>query len=479
MDLAAAALDYARRGRRILPLEPRAKTPYPGSGGVHDATNDVERVARWWREKPESNIGLATGEPNGFVVVDIDPRNGGSAETLRLPSTLTVSTGSGTHFYLGFRPNLRSAILRPGVDLKSTGGYVVAPPSIHPSGAVYSVMRRLGIAEFPAHLVNGHETTRVASSGVVVGDKIPLGMRNSVLASLGGSMRAKGCTPPTILLALLAENVARCDPPLQDSEVGGIARSVSRYDTARSLELTLASTVQPEEIKWIWQGRIPRGKVTVLDGDPGLGKSTVATAVVAAITGGGTLPGNGSTAVRGNAIMASAEDGYADTIVPRLKAAGADLSKVHFLDGLDLSKWQHTTSLQKAIQERQAAFVVIDPLMAFLGYTDSYRDQAIREVLRRLAEVSEETGVAVLLIRHLNKMTDANILYRGGGSIGITAAARSVMLLAMHPDDAETRLLATIKLNLGRRPPSLRFRLEGDPPRVAWQGESNLNVEDL
>ena len=222
----------------------------------------------------------------------------------------------------------------------------------------------------------------------------------------------------------------------------------------------LLSTVSPEKVEWFWQGRIPRGKLTVVDGDPGTGKSTLTLDLTARASRGMAMPtGNGEREPVGVVIL-SGEDGLADTIVPRLLAAGADLDRILALtevpilsgggsrppvlpDDLDL--------IRQAIGRVQASLVVIDPLMAFLtSDTNSHRDQDIRRVLFQVAALAEETGVAVVVVRHLNKSNTGPALYRGGGSIGIIGAARSGLLVAVDPDDEERRVLPLPRATLDR-----------------------------
>ncbi len=257
----------------------------------------------------------------------------------------------------------------------------------------------------------------------------------------------------------------------------------------------LMSEVQPEQISWLWPGYIPLGKLAVLDGDPGLGKSTLALNVAARISKGHAMPDGSGGGEPGGVVILSAEDGLGDTIRPRLEAAGADLSRIVALDSCPDSEGtdEHPPVLpddlewiKKSIERVNARLVIVDPLMAFLsGNTNSHRDQDIRRVLARMAALAEETGVAIVVIRHLNKMAGGNPLYRGGGSIGIIGAARSGLLVARDPEqeqDGERRVLASTKSNLGPKPESLSFHLEqaeNDASRVVWDGASTHDANAL
>lgn len=252
------------------------------------------------------------------------------------------------------------------------------------------------------------------------------------------------------------------------------------------------SEVEPEQVLWLWDRRLPLGKLTVLDGDPGLGKSTVAFDLAARLTRGRAMPDGTGGGKAAGVVVLSAEDGLTDTIVPRLIAAGADRSRVLALQACPDSdgKGEHPPALpddieyvRAAIVRAEARLVIIDPLMAYLsGDTNSHRDQDIRRVLFQVATMAEDTGAAVIAVRHLNKSGGGQAIYRGGGSIGIIGAARSGLLVACDPDDENRRVLAPIKNNLCKPPESLSFHLEADPAgaaRVVWDGTSTHSASAL
>ncbi len=245
----------------------------------------------------------------------------------------------------------------------------------------------------------------------------------------------------------------------------------------------LASEVKPERVEWLWDARIPLGKITVLDGDPGLGKSVLTLDLAARITTESRMP-DGTPGIDGGAVVLNAEDGMADTIVPRLIAMGAKLERVRILKTLPCAEGGRQpeipgdiAAIETAAKSVDAKLVIVDPLMAFLaGTTNSFRDQDVRRALAPLAEMAERTRAAVLVVRHLNKNPEGNALYRGGGSIGIIGAARSGLLVARDPDDetGESRILAATKANLAVCPASLRYSIQphGVSIRLQWGGES-------
>lgn len=259
----------------------------------------------------------------------------------------------------------------------------------------------------------------------------------------------------------------------------------------------ILADVEPERVRWLWAGRIPLGKLTVLDGDPGLGKSLLCADIAARVSTGAAMP-DGTPGVAGGAgvVLLSAEDGLADTIRPRLEAAGADLTRVLHLTAVpyeapdtgqlheaDVILPRDLPKVEAAVVHMEAALVVIDPIMAYLdGDVNAHRDQDVRGALRQFAALAERTGAAIVVVRHLNKLAGGNPLYRGGGSIGIIGAARSGLLVARHPDDEHLRVVASTKNNLARPLPALTFTVadtSDEVPHVLWGDTSNLTAHDL
>lgn len=255
--------------------------------------------------------------------------------------------------------------------------------------------------------------------------------------------------------------------------------------------------VEPETVRWLWPGRIPLGKLTMLDGDPDTGKSTVALDLAARLSVGAPMPDGAAPEIdapRGTVIL-TAEDGLADTVRPRLDAAGGDPDRVacrvtvpvEDAAGVDrLPTVEDAGAIRRDVDAMEAALVVVDPLSAFMPPdADTHRDADVRRALGALADLAERLDVAVLAIRHLNKSGGSHPLYRGGGSIAFIAAARAGLLAARDPADPDgpRRVLAPTKANLARRPPALAYRLETAPdddhPRVAWEGETDHAAADL
>ncbi len=230
------------------------------------------------------------------------------------------------------------------------------------------------------------------------------------------------------------------------------------------------SDVEPDELAWLWPCRIPRGRLTVLAGDPGVGKSFLSLDIAARVTRGDGWPdGSPGDGTPGTVVLLQAEDGLADTVRPRLDALGADPSRVVAIrgvvtapDGLprqvDLSR--DVAALRQTLDgEPDVRLVVIDPLSAYLGDTDSHKDAAVRGVLAPLAALAEAHGAAVLALMHLNKRAGASALHRAMGSVGFTAAARAGWVVVPDRQDADRRVLAVLKMNLAPKVKGLAFRL--------------------
>jgi putative DNA primase/helicase len=271
----------------------------------------------------------------------------------------------------------------------------------------------------------------------------------------------------------------------------GIGEGDSANNGHRPFTAIRMADVAAEQVSWLWPGRIPLGKLVVLDGDPGVGKSTLALTFGAVVSTAGRWPDGTQCRYPGDVILLSAEDGLADTIRPRLDAADADVSRVYAVQGVPIDDegslrpptLDDIAQLRDLIKATDARLVIIDVLMAYLPInTDSHRDQDVRKVLARLTSLAEATGCTVLLLRHLNK-GKGDALYRGGGSIGIVGAARVGLLAATDPDDSDLRVLAPLKNNLAAAPPSLTYRLVPhdlfDVARVQWVGESSHSAGDL
>ena len=273
--------------------------------------------------------------------------------------------------------------------------------------------------------------------------------------------------------------------------------------TAAVSELAVSvnlSTIDPGRPQWLWEDRIAYGAINLWDGDPGATKSTGTLDIAARVTNGAPMPLDGPGIARpvGDVVLLSAEDSPSDTIVPRLLAAGANRERVHLMTGANHRDSEgHLTcgpvelprdvgALTELVVNTKARLVVIDVLVAYLGMTNTWRDGDVRAALTPLAAMAEATGVAVLAVRHLSKGSlGGPALYRGGGSIGITGAARVVLMAGRDPTDSEgqRRVLAVAKNNLAPIPRSITYEVVGDPmwhaSRIKWGRTCDVAADDL
>lgn len=239
------------------------------------------------------------------------------------------------------------------------------------------------------------------------------------------------------------------------------------------------SDVELKDVSFLWRPYIPFGKLTILHGDPGQGKTYLAMQLCAACTNRVLLP-NMEEQKPFNVIFQTAEDGLGDTIKPRLIEAGADLDRVLVIreepgNMLTLSD----DRIEKAIIQNKAKMFIVDPVQAFIGdRIDMNRANEVRPIFRHLADVAERTDCAIIPIGHLNKKEGSQSTYRGLGSIDITASARSVLLVGCTKNDPDLRVVVHDKSSLAPAGSSLGFIL-GDDEGFRWIGEYDITANEL
>ena len=256
-----------------------------------------------------------------------------------------------------------------------------------------------------------------------------------------------------------------------------------------NLKLINMEQVEVEKIDWLLYPFIPFGKVTIVQGDPGEGKTTMVLQIIAKLTKGeAVLPsGSDEPALEGktmalepvNVIYQTAEDGLGDTIKPRLLSAGADCSRVMVIDDNDQALTMMDARLEEAIIKTKARLVVLDPIQGFLGAAvDMHRANEIRPLMKRIAVLAEKYHCAIILIGHMNKNSNGKSSYRGLGSIDFQAAARSVLIVGRIKDEPEIRVVCHVKSSLAPEGKSIAFRLDKDTG-FEWIGEYDISADDL
>ena len=489
----ASALRAAGRDWPILPLYgvengkcacPNPYCDHPGkhpltAHGIKDATTDLGTIRRWWRKNPGANIGITTGRKSGLVVFDIDTTHGGleSLEKLKrengpLPDCPRVRTGSGgQHLYFrhpGGRVKSRVGIL-PGIDIRADGAYVVGVGSGHKSLKPYRWLHNMTPDKVPLPTLPEAFLKLIESGSPLKPEtelRIPVGQRNAVLASLAGSMRHRGMTQEGVEAALLQENRLRCDPPLSEAEVIGIARSISRYPVSqvellsafskndeseeRILQFRTTDEIRDQDstkVVWIAPPVAACGAIGELDGKVKLaGKTTFLMEMVRAVLDGRRFLGEATTKTK---VIVLTEQPPAS-----LRAA---LERADLLGRRDLFIlfWQETIGMswhsiaRRAVQEckrRGAKLLIVDTLAQFAGLAGDSENTAgaALEALRPLQQAAAE-GISVVIVRHERKSGGA--LGDSGRGSSAFAGAVDIVVSLRRPEGnypRNVRLLQTV-----------------------------------
>lgn len=502
VTLLETALYYASIGFSVHPLKEKGKTPLT-THGFQDATRDTATIKAWWTKWPSANIGIRC---NGLLVVDADGDKGRQSlvdmESAyeKLPATWTVRTGRGG-LHVIFRVS-EDINIRPGagkygyesIDARANDSYIVAARSVTESRyeTIHGTPEELAPApDWLIKLIKESQPdyTQVRTSG---SGKIPQGQNDSYLTSRAGGYRRQGDDYEAILRKLaidvkdLEQNPVK---PYTEADLQRIARSVTRYEPGNNgnghkeavpvgpgwVDLV---NIQTEEVHWLWKPYIPIGKLTLLEGDPGIGKSWVALAIATAVSLGIALPFQNMMEYEGRVLLASAEDGLGDTIKPRLENMGANIGNIAAINGLMTFDEAGFNILDGYISEVMPVLLIIDPLVAyFSGDTDIHRANSVRHVTAQLHKLAEKWNMAVLAVRHLTKGGSVKNIYRGQGSIDFTASARSVLLAGCNPDDEQDRGMVHLKSNLAKSGEAIGYELrEGG---FFWKEHSELTADRI
>jgi putative DNA primase/helicase len=294
---------------------------------------------------------------------------------------------------------------------------------------------------------------------------------------------ARGDKPPNG-----AKRVSFLDPPsvAPFEIVRNPYRELNANGDGPGLNIISLADVEPEFVEWLWRGRVPRGKITLLVGDPGSGKSFASLAISAAITHGRPLPDDALAHAAGSVILWNGEDGIEDTIRVRAESCGVRLDKMHVIESARDPKGRkmsfglgHVSFIGDEIRKRgNVQLVVIDPIAALLAGVDSHRDAEVRSALQPLVDLARDHDVAVLCVLHLRKSEAQRALYRVGGSIGFVGLARSV-LLAARDEDSGRRAIVPIKQNLAAPVDPVEYDI--GPEGEFWWGSAapDLSAERL
>jgi DNA repair protein RadA/Sms len=419
----------------------------------------------------------------------------------KLPNTLSVSTGRGTHIYFHWPEglNIRNSAgrLAESLDIRGEGGYVVIPPSIHPSGQhyVYDDPNE-PIADAPEWLLemiqqSAHPVPVTSQSVSSIGP----GQRTPLLFKLAGKLRAEGVPPEGILAALQGLN-ATFNPPHGDKKLRQIAQGVERYPAGHipgrlAPDLVCLADVEALPVPWLWEGYLAFGMLAMLSGDPDAGKTFIALAIAADLSNC-RVPLSGDPCAPVTTLYLSRENAAEYVIRPRFDALGGNAKRFHLLkggvqgagdaairSGITL---KDIALLGDALEQTRAKLIVIDPIQSYLGAeVDAHRSNETRPVMDGLIGLAEKHNACVLVVRHLSKASGGRAIHRGLGSIDLTGAVRMEMIAGNAAGDPNSRALVQIKNNVAPRADSLGYQIlgEGMEAKLQWQGKSQLTADDL
>ena len=489
------ALYYASMGLAVFPLRPKDKRPATVNG-CKAATTNKEQIAGWWDKHPDSNIGIATGRLSGGLVVidlDIDENKGVNGydslkawqrENGELQETWQSITGRGGYhlLYMSASTHKNRVGLYEGIDIRGDGGYIVAPPSIHPNGRKYEWEQgpdEIAIAQADrrvADFLKGTVPVKQEKQDVPPMEKIPEGCRTDAMVRLVGRLKGDGLTDGAIRAAVREENEKLCVPPLTERELEKtVFPALSRgWQTERpyaavtdngktrpmksqSLEMVTMDSVEEKAPDWLIMDYVPRYQITSLAGDGGSGKTTVWCALAAAISSG-KMPflvdgfGIPFRDEPQKVMFFSAEDSYEYTLKRRLRKNGAKMENIMSIDIAD-ERFQdvkfNSPFLEQLLEKHRPVLCIFDPIQAFVPPDIRMGDRnAMRSCLAPLIGYGEKYGTTFLIIEHANKQSGVWGRKRIADSADIWDISRSV-IMAGETNEKGIRYLSHEKSNYG------------------------------
>ena len=513
-DLKEWAIEYARKGLAVFPLCERDKRPATRNG-FKDATTDLKQIEEWWSSNANYNIGIATGSASGgLIVVDIDQdsekgKDGLSSITAwmkehgKVNTTAEVNTGrGGLHLYYKSNQifNNRTNLLK-NVDVRANGGYIVAPPSIHPNGKPYTWNQKgygweYGIQQAGQTVIDllNYNSNQTQQSFKVEGDVIPDGMRTDTLFKLTCSLIDKGLSENAIRASVRAENDSRCNPPLTDKELeqnvftafkrgyqpthqysNGVepSRTEQNEVTPEDLNMNSLDEFQSKEIEWVIPGYVPKKQITILAGTGGTGKTSLWCSLISCLSDGRPTIMEGYSPYQMErkpvkCVFFSAEDTVEEVLKKRMEKNHAYMRNIMTIsiDDPRFDKVKFTSGFfEKMLEKYQPEIVVFDPLQNFIDGSIKMSDRnAMRQQMRKLIEYGSKYGTAFLIVMHTNKQSGTWGRTRMADSADVWDIARSVLMLGKADEDQNLVYVSQEKCNYGQTKQTVIFKNEGGVP---------------
>lgn len=537
-ELKEAALQYAKIGLAVFPLIEKDKKPIT-QNGFKDATTDPATIERWWKAHPNANIGIATGQMSGGIVaidMDVDKEKDKDGyhtflkwcadNYLVLPDSWLSITGRGGYhlIYKSTFPVPSKIGWLEDVDIRADGAYIVAPPSVHPNGTHYQweqspeeydlITTDDMDVEYVFNSVIANNKTD-SSAPLKVPDIIPEGHRDEYMFKLACKYQAMGMSDEAMLAALQAENKTRCQPPLTEKEIrqkvkqaqkykkgevvdvkdssgvvetrktyGKTHRAITESITENDLNMPTVDTFQEKEKEWLICGYIPKGCVTLLCSDGGIGKTTIWCDTLAALTTGRmtlfdkALEIPFSTGTTYTVMYFSKEDPTEEILKKKLRKAGADQTKIRAfgLDDERLNKiWYGSLLLERLIEKYKPDIVVFDTLQAFLpDGVDMAKRKDMRDALNPLNALGAKYGTSFLMVMHTNKSAMSG-RQRMADSSDIWDLGRSA-LMAGRTKEEGIMYLSHEKSNYDRLQKTILFSVTDDG--IEFKGTSKKKDRD-
>jgi hypothetical protein len=479
----AAALGYAKRGMYVFPCWPGKKTPMTEKG-LLEATTDPKQITSWWKRSPYANVAIATG-PSGIVVVDVDPKNGGdsSFEDMRADlgaaafETNSHTTPSGGTHYLFRAPSEpvhnSAGDLAPGIDIRGMGGYILVPPSRNGQAPyVWEVSsREITLADFPKAL---QDRLRPKRATFETADAVIEGGRNQYLTSMAGALRRKGLSANEIHAAIGIANKDRCKPPLEESEVGAIARSVGRYTPSDPLKpvsinalglLTFDQLCErtSQQVDWMIEGLLRQSGLMLLAGRPKVGKSALARNLALSVATG--TPFVGRRCLAGKVIWLGLEE-PASELRDKLEIMGAQglpiLYRVDPFSGDEL-EW-----LRLAVDAERPAMVIIDTIGRFSKIENINDYSQVTRATQPILDLRDRFGTTFVLLHHNNNSNSplGSTQWQGVPDV----------ILSLTKNDDETRFIKSLGQRSGLELEPTALTLDHDTGRIV--GEESRSIAD-